>query len=381
VLADVVPRFAKHGSAVSKELVETNLQLNPDDPDAVAIAAATRIVDASGPRVVQALKRSPSHPRLLALRADALSRGAFGRRGTGAADWQPQMEEARALFRQAIAADQANALAYLGLGFVYTALENVAPDEGIVCLDTATIYEPRPEVFQALARLYLRKKQLPEALQSMRSAVAFGFSSGAAADRPLDALMMENLELLSDLRGGTQGATGLSFESGATYEGPLRNGRPDGRGKWLRPNGSYYEGSFVDGLPSGQGKLASERGVVYEGEFASGVARGQGRISFPAGSRMVSYEGGVDYGFPSGAGVLVTKNGRLQAAFREGDAHGSGTFTPARKPEPISGTWYFGQFDWPALDKTVFTGGIDADGRRKGIGWCRAPGAGARVDV
>jgi hypothetical protein len=141
VLADVVPRFTKHGSAVSKELVETNLQLNPDHPDAVAIAAATRIVDASGPRVVEALKRSPSHPRLLALRADALSRGAFGRRGTGAADWQPQMEEARALFRQAIAADQANALAYHGLGFVYTALENEAPDEGIV-----SIYEPRPEV-------------------------------------------------------------------------------------------------------------------------------------------------------------------------------------------------------------------------------------------
>jgi hypothetical protein len=325
--------------------------------------------------VADALKRFPSHPRLLALRADALSRGAFGRRGAGATDWQPQLVEARQLFRQAIGLDHDNALAYYGLGIVYTALENEAPDEGIVCLDTATIYEARPAIFQALARLYLRKGQLPEALRSMHGAVAFG----ALADRPLDALMMENLELLSDLQGGTPTATGLGFKSGSAYDGLLRDGKPHGKGKWIRPNGSYYEGLFVDGLPSGQGKLASERGVVYEGEFAAGVARGNGRISFPAGSRMVSYEGGVDYGFPSGAGVLVTTSGRLQAAFREGEAHGSGTFTPARKPEPISGTWRFGLFDWPALDSTAFTGGIDADGRRNGVGWCRAPGSTARV--
>jgi hypothetical protein len=376
-LADVVPRFTRRGSAVAKELVETSLQLNPDDPDALATAVAARMVDAPGPRVVEALKRFPRHSRLLALRADALSRGAFGRRGIGATDWQPQMEEARQLFRQAIGADPDNGLAYFGLGFVYTALENAAPDEGIVCLDTATIYEPRPAVFLALARLYLRKQQLPEALRSMRSAVAFG----AAADRPLDALIMENLELLSDLQASTPTATGLSFKSGSVYEGPLRDGKPDGKGKWIRPNGSYYEGVFVDGLPSGQGKLASERGVVYEGEFAAGVARGSGRITFPAGSRMVSYEGGVDYGFPNGAGELVTKNGRLQAAFREGDAHGSGTFTPSGKPESISGTWYFGLYDWPALDSTAFTGGIDANGRRNGAGWCRAPGATAQVEA
>lgn len=377
VLADVVPRFTKHGSAVSKELVETNLQLNPDDPDAIAVAVGTNIMDAPGPRLAEALKRFPSHPRLLALRAEALRLGAFGRRDTGGADWQPQMEEARQLFRQAIGLDHDNAYAYYGLGYVYTALENEAPDEGIVCLDTAAIYVPRPEVFQALARLYLRKKQLPEALKSMRSAVAFD----AAADRPLDALMMENLELLADLRGGAPSATGLSFESGSSYEGPLRNGKPDGKGKWLRPNGSYYEGNFVDGLPSGHGKLASERGVIYEGEFAAGVAHGSGRVSFPSGSKMISYEGGVDYGFPSGAGVLATRNGRLQTSFREGQPHGAGTFTPANKPGAISGTWYYGLFDWPALDKTAFTGGIDADGRRNGIGWCRAPGAAAQVEV
>jgi hypothetical protein len=377
VLADVIPRFTRTGSAVARDLVETNLKLNPDDPDALAIAVAMRMVDEPGPRLAEALKRHPNHPRLLALHADALSRGAFARRGVGGTGWQAQMEEARTLFRLAIGADPANALAYHGLGFVYTALENEAPDEGIVCLDTATIYEPTPYNFEALARLYLRKQQMPEALKSMRSAVAFG----ATKDRPLDALMMETLELRLDMAEGTPNGAGLSFRSGASYEGALRNGKADGKGKWTRPNGSYYEGNFADGLPSGQGKLVSERGVAYEGEFAAGIARGTGHISFPAGSKMVSYDGVVDYGIPAGAGVLVTKRGRMQAVFREGYPHGNATFTPARKPEPISGTWYFGQFDWPVLDKTVFTGSVDAEGRRNGIGWCRASAAMSRVEM
>lgn len=213
----------------------------------------------------------------------------------------------------------------------------------------------------------------------MRAALAFG----AAKDRPLDALLMENLSMVWDLtidpvhRSAT--ATGLAIKTGSTYEGPLRDGRPDGKGKWLRPNGSWYEGDFVAGLPSGRGKLVSERGVAYEGEFAQGFAHGKGRITFPASSKLVSYEGAVEQATPAGAGVLVSKDGRLEALFAEGEAHGRGTFTPSGGKLPVSGNWLFGAFDWPEAEGVLFTGGVNAKGQRHGRGWCRAQGAASPI--
>jgi hypothetical protein len=124
----------------------------------------------------------------------------------------------------------------------------------------------------------------------------------------------------------------------------------------------------------------SERGVAYEGEFAAGMARGTGRISFPAGAKMVSYEGGVADAAPAGAGVLVTKDGRLEATFVQGQAHGDGVFVPARGTAPIRGKWLYGAFQWPAADKLAFVGGIDGEGRRSGPGWCQAVGS-PRIDM
>jgi hypothetical protein len=164
----------------------------------------------------------------------------------------------------------------------------------------------------------------------------------------------------------------LRYKSGDAYEGALADGKPHGKGKWSRLDGSYYEGDFVHGLPSGHGKLVSERGVAYEGEFLAGRAHGKGHISFPADSKMVSYEGGVDDALPAGAGVLVTKEGRLESTFRQGEALGDGTFTPAGGSAPLRGKWLYGDYQWPAAGNIVFTGGIDADGRRHGQGWCHA---------
>jgi hypothetical protein len=377
VLADVVPRFAKRDLKVSRELIDTNLKLHPDDPKATAIAVNRGVVDDGMTRVAALLKRYPNDAGLLATRAEGLRMAAFAMHDTGAPGWEAPLREARDLERRAIQADPANALAYYGLGNAYTLLPDSEPvEEGIAGLDTLVIYEPTPGSFRALAHLYLRNKQLVRAVKSMRSAVAFG----AAGDHPLDALLMENLELVADM--GTHAAAdvkGLRYASGAVYEGMVAGGKPDGKGKWLRPNGSYYEGDFVQGLPAGHGKLVSERGVAYEGEFAAGMARGTGRISFPAASKMVSYEGGVDDAVPAGAGVLVTKDGRLEATFVTGQAHGDGTFVPAHGSAPIRGKWLYGAYQWPAVDNVAFVGGIDAEGRRRGTGWCHAP-ASPRID-
>jgi hypothetical protein len=210
---------------------------------------------------------------------------------------------------------------------------------------------------------------LHKALESMRSAVAFD----KRGTNPIDALVMENLEIVVDMNSAaTLDGKGLRYKSGAVYEGTLEDDKPHGKGKWTRPDGSYYEGEFVHGLPAGHGKLLCERGVAYEGDFVAGMAQGHGRIAFPEASKMVSYEGGVKDAVADGAGVLVTKNGRLDATFTRGDANGTGTFVPAHGAGPISGKWIHGEFQWPAADAIVFTGGIDAQGRRRGLGWCQA---------
>jgi hypothetical protein len=370
VLADVVPRFAKGDIKVSRELIETNLKLHPDDAKANAIAVNRGVVNDGMARLAALLQRYPNDATLLATRAESLRTTALAMRDTGTPGWEALLEEARPLYRRAIQADPQNSLAYYGLGYLYALAPDSGPvQEGIAVLDTVVIYESAPASFRALAHLYLRNKQLPEALKSMRSAVAFG----AAGDHPLDALWMENLELLADMGSSANpDGTGLHYQSEAVYEGGLADGKPHGKGKWLRLNGSYYEGDFVHGLPSGHGRLVSERGVVYEGEFLAGMAHGKGRISFPAASKMVSYEGGVDDAVPAGAGVLVTKEGRLETTFVNGEAHGAGTFMPARGGVPIRGTWWYGDYQWPAAENIVFTGGIDAEGRRHGQGWCRA---------
>jgi hypothetical protein len=378
VLADVVPRFAKRDTKMVKELVETNLKLHPDDPKANIIAVTRGVVDDGATRLPALLKRYPNDADLLATRAESLRTAAFAMHDTGTPGWETPLREARDLYRRAIKADPAHPLAYYGLGYVYTLLPDSEPvQEGIAGLDTLVIYEPSPGSFRALSGLYLRNKHLLEAIKSIRSAVAFD----AEGKNPLDALLMENLELVADMASSaTPDGKGLRYTSGAVYEGAVAGGKPDGKGKWTRPDGSYYEGDFAQGVPAGHGKLVSERGVAYEGGFTAGMARGTGRISFPAGGKMISYEGGVADAVPDGAGVLVTKDGRLEAVFVKGEAHGDGTFVPAHGAAPIRGKWLYGGYQWPEADKLAFVGGIDGEGRRHGMGWCRAAGS-ARIDM
>ncbi|KGF82466.1 hypothetical protein IA69_06565 [Massilia sp. JS1662] len=377
VLADVVPRFAKRAADVGRELIETNLKLHPDDPKATILAVNRGIVDDGVQRLDALLKRYPKDAGLLATRAEGLGMAAVAMHDTGVPGWEAPLKEARSLARRAITADPSNPLAYFTLGQVYKLAPDIGPvQEGIAGLDTVVIYEPSPGSLRALAHLYLRNKQLLEAVKSLRSAVAFD----AAGKNPLDALLMENLELVADMASSaTPDGKGLHYTTGDVYEGAVAGGKPDGKGKWLRPTGSYYEGDFVQGLPSGHGKLVSERGVAYEGEFMAGMARGRGRISFPAGGKMVSYEGGVEDAVPSGPGVLVTKEGRLEATFAKGEAHGDGMFVPVHAA-PMRGTWHYGAYQWPMADKLAFFGGIDGEGRRHGMGWCRAD-APARIDL
>jgi hypothetical protein len=332
VLVDVIPRFIPSDSTVTKQLLAINFAVNLDDPNAHALdleldlgRGHTTVSDAVE-KVEKLERRFPNNPRVLALHADILAHAAIQHRASGAKGWETGIEQARGLYRRSIAASAFNPRAYTGLGELYAAVPELDPvDEGIGALDTAVIYERRPQLFRALADLYLRKKQLPAAVLSMRSAVAFNTQE----QRPFDVLLLENLELLADLTLATPTGTGLSFKSGATYTGPVRDGKPEGTGIWLRPDGSSYEGEFKDGLPSGHGTLKSERGDLYDGNFSNGYAYGRGNMTFSPG-KMKSYDGEVVNATPQGSGVLVTRDGRIVATFRNGVAVAGSTFTPTR---------------------------------------------------
>lgn len=337
VLADVVPHFIPSNSTAIGELVALNLAANPDDPNAHALAlelAPGQItVREALDKVAELEQRFPNNPRLLALHADLLAPPYIKLRASGAKGWEAGIEQARGLYRRSIAASAFNPRAYSGLGALYAAVPELGPvDEGIAALDTATIYERHPQSFRALADLYLRKKQLRPALLSIRSAVAFN----TKGQRPFDVLLLENLELLTDLTQATPTEAGLKFKSGSTYTGPVRDGKPEGSGTWLRPDGSSYTGEFKDGVPSGHGTLKSERGAVYDGSFVNGFATGRGNMTFLAG-KMTSYEGEVVNATPQGKGVLKTFDGRLVATFRDGVALAGGTFTPDSAPAGSSG--------------------------------------------
>jgi len=332
VLVDVMPRFIPPDSLVIRQLLTVNFAVNLNDPNAHALDLELELghgrttVREAVEKVEKLETRFPNNPRLLALHADILANVAIQFHASGSKEWGASVEQARGLYRRSIAASTFNPRAFSGLGALYAAVPELNPvDEGIAALDTAVIYERRPQLFRALADLYLRKKDLHAALSSMRNAVAFNTQE----QRPFDVLLLENLELLMDLTQAIPTASGLSFKSGATYTGPLRDGKPEGSGTWLRLDGSSYEGEFKDGLPSGHGMLKSERGDLYDGAFANGYAYGKGTMTFSRG-KMKSYDGEVVNATPNGAGVLTTRDGRVAATFRNGVAVNGGNSPPAR---------------------------------------------------
>ena len=51
------------------------------------------------------------------------------------------------------------------------------------------------------------------------------------------------------------------------YVGEIKNGKPNGQGKWNLPNGNKYEGEWKSGKKNGQGTYTYPNGDKYVGEF------------------------------------------------------------------------------------------------------------------
>ena len=83
----------------------------------------------------------------------------------------------------------------------------------------------------------------------------------------------------------------------SVYEGEMRNGRLNGKGRLEVRSGEMFEGEWVDGLLEGKGVHVNIAGDRYEGAFSAGVPNGEGRYLSRTGEIFEgTFEGGLRQG-------------------------------------------------------------------------------------
>ncbi len=136
----------------------------------------------------------------------------------------------------------------------------------------------------------------------------------------------------------------VAWEDGRSYEGAIKNGRPNGEGKMTWSSEVYYEGSFKNGNRHGYGKMVNKK-MTYDGEWRDDMIGDQGAAIFENGDE---YLGAFMDGSIHGKGTMRYKNGALYSGdWQNGIPHGEGTLIRS--------------------DKSVFNGMIDG-GMRQGEG-------------
>jgi hypothetical protein len=138
--------------------------------------------------------------------------------------------------------------------------------------------------------------------------------------------------------------------AGGFYEGPMRDGVPEGQGIFRYDDGRRYEGQFAGGRFNGPGRMQYPDGRRVEAQFR-GDFEGSGTLSYPDG-RL--FEGQLQKGIPQGKGTMRMRDGSsVTGAFQNGRAEGRALQTR------VDGSTYFGPF---------------AGGVPKGGGVCSGPG-------
>ncbi len=106
------------------------------------------------------------------------------------------------------------------------------------------------------------------------------------------------------------------------YDGGMEDGRMNGRGVYLLPDGTRYEGEFKDDDFNGSGVLVEPAGR-YEGMWRNGQKNGRGVLTTAAGDRM---EGEFKDDALEGPVTLVLADGRkFDGIIRNGKPNGPGT--------------------------------------------------------
>jgi hypothetical protein len=129
------------------------------------------------------------------------------------------------------------------------------------------------------------------------------------------------------------------------YQGQVKDGKPNGLGILIFPNGTKYVGSWVNGKRDGQGTQTYPNegtktyptGSKYLGEWKDGKMNGQGTYTNSYGDK---YVGEYKDGERIGQGTLTWTNGdKYVGSWKNGNRNGQGTTTIYE-----SGNKYVGEY-------------------------------------
>jgi hypothetical protein len=88
-----------------------------------------------------------------------------------------------------------------------------------------------------------------------------------------------------DMRDGRPNGKGrFEIRTGEVFEGEWSDGLLEGKGMHVDADGNRYEGMFSAGVPNGEGRLLSRNGEIFEGTFVDGLKQGKGRTRLAGGT-------------------------------------------------------------------------------------------------
>jgi hypothetical protein len=150
-------------------------------------------------------------------------------------------------------------------------------------------------------------------------------------------LMWNTVAMAECIKGNCVNGVGTFEMKGEyTYTGQFKNGKADGRGEAISPNGERYEGLFKDDKFDGQGTYTFANGNKYVGEFKEDVFNGKGTLYATNGDK---YVGEFKNNLYWGQGTYTYANGgKYVGEFKDGKENGQGTYTFA------NGGKYVGEF-------------------------------------
>ena len=126
-------------------------------------------------------------------------------------------------------------------------------------------------------------------------------------------------------KGGKQNGKGIEKGiQGETYVGEFKDDKRNGKGTLELADGEIYEGNWLDGKKHGKGKTIYPNGDIYEGDFANGLGNGKGIIKWTNGNE---YEGDMKDDLMDGKGILKWKEGHIyEGDFLKDNRTGKGIF-------------------------------------------------------
>lgn len=120
----------------------------------------------------------------------------------------------------------------------------------------------------------------------------------------------------------------------ARYKGEMKDGQPNGHGVMHGSDHSVYEGEWVNGRRNGRGRSVWPDGFRYDGQWKDNEITGYGVMDYPDKRH---YEGYFVKGLRHGKGKLVHPSGEwFEGYFENGNITENGTYyTASGKPRTI----------------------------------------------